>query len=322
MTFCRTLALSAAAVRLPARRRGSSPRALRCMMPVTATSRSQTPRGSSRSAARSRKSSTRSGFEDRLVGVDTTSLYPAAALRQTECRLHAPALGRRRARAQSLAGARRRRAPGRRKPWTCWKPPRCRWCWCPKPFPKHGLIDKIKLVGHAMGADKRGRMPDGGRDGRSGATARVARQGDEAGARDVRDVAAERPGDGRRPARPPPTRSSRWPAASTRSTAMTATRSSTTRRSSPPSPTSCSSIAARQGFAGRRDGVSSHPAFALTPVAAQQDLHLHGRPLSARLRAAHGGRGARSRRSSSIRRWRRRPRRSRRRCRPQIAGYD
>jgi iron complex transport system substrate-binding protein len=39
-------------------------------------------------------------------------------------------------------------------------------------------------------------VPDGGCDGRSGATARAAHQGDEAGARDVRDVAVERPGDG------------------------------------------------------------------------------------------------------------------------------
>ena len=38
----------------------------------------------------------------------------------------------------------------------------------------------------------------------------------------------------------------------------------------------------------------------------QQGLHLDGRPLSARLRAAHGSRRARSRASSSIRRWRRR----------------
>ena len=63
-------------------------------------------------------------------------------------------------------------------------------------------------------------------------------------------------------------------------------------------------VAAKPGRGARRSSAARirwtrrrcivHPAFALTPVAAQQDLHLHGRPLSARLRTAHGGRRARS----------------------------
>ena len=95
------------------------------------------------------------GFEDRLAGVDTTSLYPAAACATNRMSATCASF-----RPKACSGSIPRwcspcRAPGRRKPWTCWKRPRCRWCWCPKPFPKQGLLDKIKLVGHAMGADKR-----------------------------------------------------------------------------------------------------------------------------------------------------------------------
>ena len=167
-----------------------------------------------------------------------------------------------------------------------------------------GPARQDQMVGHAMGADKRAEcltavVTDG-------ATAVAARQSDEAGPRDVRDVML----NGRAMAaarRPLPTRSSRLPAASTRSTAMTATRSSTTKRSSRRSRTWC----CRSSAARIRWMRSSRPsAFALTPVVANktfismEGLYLLGFGRARRRRPATS-------RSSSIRRWRRRPRNSR-----------
>ena len=211
------------------------------------------------------------GFEDRLAGVDATSLYPAAALRDK------PNVGyMRQLSAEGVLGLNPSlvlavQGSGPKETMDVLEAAKVPLVLVPETFSEAGLLEKIKLVGHAMGADRRAECLTRRGHGRSGATARAARQGDEAGARDVRDVAAERPRHGRRDARPPPTRSSRSPAPSTRSTAMTATRPSTTRRSSRQNPTWCSrSSAARIRW--RRKRSTPIPAFALTPVAANKSF--------------------------------------------------
>ena len=139
----------------------------------------------------------------------------------------------------------------------------------PETFTEQGLIDKIKLVGHAMGADPRAEC----------LTKVVA--GDLAQLRELRAKVTKPVRvmfvmsmlNGRAmaagKARPPRTRSSSSPAPSTRSTAMTATRSSTTKRSWRRSPTSCCPSSAA-GIQLDADAVYAHPAFAMTPVAANK----------------------------------------------------
>src|SRR6185369_13230836 len=116
------------------------------------------------------------GFEDRLAGVDTTSLYPAAARDKPNVgymrQLSAEGNHGRAGSGQGAAGAGARNLFGSRP----------------------ARQDQAGRPRHGRG--QAGRVPDGGRDGRSGATARAARQGNEAGPRDVRDVSAQRPGDG------------------------------------------------------------------------------------------------------------------------------
>ena len=151
----------------------------------------------------------------------------------------------------------------------------------PETFSEQGLLDKIKLVGHAMGADKRAEC----------LTAVVT--DDLAQLRELRAKVTKPVRvmfvmsllNGRAMAagrRPLPTRSSRLPAASTQSTAMTATRSSTTKRSSRRSRTWC----CRSSAARTRWMRSSVRPSRLRADAGrgEQDVHLHGRPLSARLR--------------------------------------
>ena len=138
------------------------------------------------------------GFENRLAGVDTTSLYPAAArdkpnvgyMRQLSAE---GVLGLNPSLVLAVQGS------GPKEAMDLLEAAKVPLVLVPETFSEQGLLDKIKLVGHAMGADKRAECLTRGRGGRSGATARAARQGDEAGPRDVRDVDAERPGDGRGP---------------------------------------------------------------------------------------------------------------------------
>ena len=138
------------------------------------------------------------GFEDRLAGVDTTSLFPAAALRDK------PNVGyMRQLSAEGVLGLNpslvlAMQGSGPKETMDVLDAAKVPLVLVPETFSEQGLLDKIKLVGHAMGADARAACLDdrGGR--RSDAIARTPRQGDKAGARDVRDVAAERPRDGRR----------------------------------------------------------------------------------------------------------------------------
>ncbi len=140
------------------------------------------------------------GFEDRIAGVDATSLYPPSALRDKPnvgyMRQLSPegVLG-----LQSVAGARGAglRAEG-----------------------NHGRAGggqgaagagaRNLFRGRTGREDQAGRPRHGRRTTRAACLATAvdsdlaqlrdaARQGDEAGARDVRDVAVERPGDGRGP---------------------------------------------------------------------------------------------------------------------------
>ena len=138
------------------------------------------------------------GLEDRLAGVDATSLFPAAALRDK------PNVGyMRQLSAEGVLGLNpslvlAMQGSGPKETMDVLEAAKVPLVLVPETYSEQGLLDKIKLVGHAMGADARAACLDGRGLRRSRAIARPARQGDEAGARDVRDVAAERPGDGGR----------------------------------------------------------------------------------------------------------------------------
>ena len=208
------------------------------------------------------------GFEDRLAGVDATSLYPTVALRDK------PNVGyMRQLSAEGVLGLNPSlvlavQGSGPKETMDVLEAAKVPLVLVPETFSEQGLLDKIKLVGRAMGADARAEC----------LTAAVS--SDLAQLRELR-AKVTKPVRvmfvmsllngramvaGQRPRR---TKSSHWPAASTRSTAMTATRSSTTRRSSRQGPTSCSrSSAARIRW--KRTRSMSHPAFALTPVAANK----------------------------------------------------
>ena len=144
------------------------------------------------------------GFEDRLAGVDTTSLYPAAALRDK------PNVGyMRQLSAEGVLGLNPSlvlavQGSGPKETMDVLEAAKVPLVLVPETFSeaRPARQDQAGRPRHGRGQARR--VPDGGRDGRSGATARAARQGDEAGARDVRDVAAERPGDGRRDRTPRP----------------------------------------------------------------------------------------------------------------------
>ena len=95
------------------------------------------------------------GFEDRLAGVDATSLYPAAALRDKPnvgyMRQLSPegVLGLNPSLVLAVQGS------GPKETIDVLEAARVPLVLVPETFSEQGLLDKIKLVGHAMGADKR-----------------------------------------------------------------------------------------------------------------------------------------------------------------------
>jgi len=95
------------------------------------------------------------GFEDRLAGVDSTSLYPAAALREK------PNVGyMRQLSAEGVLGLNPSlvlavQGSGPKETMDVLEAAKVPLVLVPETFSEAGLIEKIKLVGHAMGADKR-----------------------------------------------------------------------------------------------------------------------------------------------------------------------
>lgn len=94
------------------------------------------------------------GFEDRLAGVDTTSLYPAAArdkpnvgyMRQVSAE---GVLGLNPSLVLAIQGS------GPKATMDVLEAAKVPLVLVPDVFSEQGLLDKIRLVGHAMGADKR-----------------------------------------------------------------------------------------------------------------------------------------------------------------------
>jgi iron complex transport system substrate-binding protein len=95
------------------------------------------------------------GFEDRLAGVDATSLYPAAALRDK------PNVGyMRQLSAEGVLGLHPSlvvaiQGSGPKETMDVLEAAKVPLVLVPETFSEAGLVDKIKLVGHAMGADRR-----------------------------------------------------------------------------------------------------------------------------------------------------------------------
>jgi iron complex transport system substrate-binding protein len=95
------------------------------------------------------------GFEDRLAGVDTTSLFPAAALRDK------PNVGyMRQLSAEGVLGLNpsivfAMQGSGPKETMDVLEAAKVPLVLVPETFSEQGLLDKIKLVGHAMGADAR-----------------------------------------------------------------------------------------------------------------------------------------------------------------------
>src|SRR5215470_531759 len=95
------------------------------------------------------------GFEDRLAGVDSTSLYPAAALRDK------PNVGyMRQLSAEGVLGLNpslvlAAQGSGPKETMDVLEAAKVPLVLVPETFSEQGLLDKIKLVGHAMGADPR-----------------------------------------------------------------------------------------------------------------------------------------------------------------------
>jgi iron complex transport system substrate-binding protein len=95
------------------------------------------------------------GFEDRLAGVDSTSLYPAAALRDK------PNVGyMRQLSAEGVLGLHPSlvlavQGSGPKETIDVLEAAKVPLVLVPETFSEAGLVDKIKLVGHAMGADQR-----------------------------------------------------------------------------------------------------------------------------------------------------------------------
>src|SRR3954467_5258444 len=94
------------------------------------------------------------GFEDRLAGVDTTSLYPAAARDK-------PNVGyMRQLSAEGVLGLNpslvlAAQGSGPKETMDVLEAAKVPLVLVPETFSEAGLIDKIRLVGHAMGADTR-----------------------------------------------------------------------------------------------------------------------------------------------------------------------
>src|SRR3954466_3744731 len=95
------------------------------------------------------------GFEDRVAAVDTTSLYPASALRDK------PNVGyMRQLSAEGVLGLNPSlmlavQGSGPKETMDVLEAAKVPLVLVPETFSEQGLLDKIKLVGHAMGADSR-----------------------------------------------------------------------------------------------------------------------------------------------------------------------
>lgn len=95
------------------------------------------------------------GFEDRLAGVDSTSLYPAAALRDK------PNVGyMRQLSAEGVLGLNpslvlAMQGSGPKEAIEILDAAKVPLVMVPEAFSEQGLLDKIRLVGHAMGAEPR-----------------------------------------------------------------------------------------------------------------------------------------------------------------------
>jgi iron complex transport system substrate-binding protein len=95
------------------------------------------------------------GFEDRLAGVDSTSLYPSAALRDK------PNVGyMRQLSAEGVLGLNpslvlAMQGSGPKETIEILEAAKVPLVMVPETFSEQGLLDKIRLVGHAMGADPR-----------------------------------------------------------------------------------------------------------------------------------------------------------------------
>jgi iron complex transport system substrate-binding protein len=95
------------------------------------------------------------GFEDRLAGVDSTSLFPAAALRDK------PNVGyMRQLSAEGVLGLNPSlvlavQGSGPKETMDVLESAKVPLVLVPETFSEAGLVEKIKLVGHAMGADRR-----------------------------------------------------------------------------------------------------------------------------------------------------------------------
>jgi iron complex transport system substrate-binding protein len=95
------------------------------------------------------------GFEDRLAGVDSTSLYPPAALRDK------PNVGyMRQLSAEGVLGLNpslvlAMQGSGPKETIEILDAAKVPLVMVPETFSEQGLLDKIRLVGHAMGADPR-----------------------------------------------------------------------------------------------------------------------------------------------------------------------
>ena len=95
------------------------------------------------------------GFEDRLAGVDSTSLFPAAALRDK------PNVGyMRQLSAEGVLGLNPSlvlavQGSGPKETMDVLESAKVPLVLVPETFSEAGLVAKIRLVGHAMGADKR-----------------------------------------------------------------------------------------------------------------------------------------------------------------------
>src|SRR4051812_14302419 len=95
------------------------------------------------------------GLEDRIAGVDTTSVYPAAAMRDK------PNVGyMRQLSAEGILGLNpllifAMQGSGPKETMDVLDAAKVPLVLVPETFSEQGLIDKIRLVGHAMGADAR-----------------------------------------------------------------------------------------------------------------------------------------------------------------------
>jgi iron complex transport system substrate-binding protein len=95
------------------------------------------------------------GFEDRLAGVDSTSLFPAAALRDK------PNVGyMRQLSAEGVLGLNpslvlAMQGSGPKETMDVLEAANVPLVLVPEAFSEQGLVEKIKMVGHAMGADNR-----------------------------------------------------------------------------------------------------------------------------------------------------------------------